>query len=195
MISVDGLGPADVIQAERSGVAVPTLRRMMVDGAYAEAVVGVLPTLTYPSHTTLLTGVAPARHGIDNNLSFDPTNINQTGWEWYAEDIRVPTLWSAARAAALKTANVDWPVSVAAPADDNLPQNWRTGHPDDRKLLSALATPGLLARLKPALGPCPQGIDESVEADETRARFAAALIAQHRPQRACELHLGIPARL
>ncbi|MFX8110493.1 alkaline phosphatase family protein, partial [Acinetobacter baumannii] len=59
----------------------------------------MLPTLTSPSHTTLITGVAPRRHRIVNNLTFDPTNINQTGWYWYTSDIAVPTLWDAAHAA------------------------------------------------------------------------------------------------
>jgi predicted AlkP superfamily pyrophosphatase or phosphodiesterase len=181
MISVDGLRPADVIQAEKSGLAVPTLKAMMANGAWAEGVIGVTPTLTYPSHTTLVTGAAPARHGVANNLTFDPTNINQAGWDWYAEDIKVPTLWGAAHAAGLVTANVHWPVSVGAPVDYNLPQIWRTGHEDDRKLLRALATPGLVGHLEAELGPYPQGIDEEVEADENRARFAAALIAEKKP--------------
>jgi len=181
MISVDGLRPADVIAAAKTGLAVPTLRRMMATGAYAEGVTGVLPTLTYPSHTTLVTGAAPARHGVENNLTFDPTNINQVGWDWYSTDIKTPTLWSAAHAAGLKTVNVHWPVSVAAPVDYNLPQIWRTGNDDDRKLMRALATPGLLDRLEARLGPYAQGIDESVEGDENRVRFAAALIAETRP--------------
>jgi predicted AlkP superfamily pyrophosphatase or phosphodiesterase len=181
MISVDGLRPADVIQAEKSGLAVPTLKAMMAKGAWAEGVTGVTPTLTYPSHTTLVTGAAPARHGVASNLSFDPTNVNQTGWDWYAEDIKVPTLWGAAHAAGLVTANVHWPVSVGANVDYNLPQIWRTGHEDDRKLMRALATPRLLDHLEAELGPYPQGIDEEVEADENRARFAAALIAEKKP--------------
>jgi len=181
MISVDGLRPADVIQADKIGLAVPNLKHMMAAGAYAEGVTGVLPTLTYPSHTTLITGVAPARHGVGNNLTFDPTNINQVGWYWYAQDIKAPTLWSAARAAGLTTVNVHWPVSVGAPVDYNLPQIWRTGHEDDRKLMRALATPGLLDALEAKLGPYAQGIDESVEGDETRIRFAAELIAEKKP--------------
>jgi predicted AlkP superfamily pyrophosphatase or phosphodiesterase len=181
MISVDGLRPADVIEADKRGIAVPTLKAMMAKGAYATGVVGVLPTLTYPSHTTLVTGASPARHGVSNNLTFDPLNINQTGWDWYAEDIGTPTLWSAAHAAGLKVANIHWPVSVGAPVDWNLPQIWRTGHDDDRKLMRALATPGLLAGMERELGPYAQGIDESVEGDENRVRFAAALIAKEKP--------------
>ena len=181
MISVDGLRPADVIQADKIGLAVPTLKAMMATGAWAEGVVGVTPTLTYPSHTTLVTGAAPARHGVANNLTFDPANTNQQGWDWYAEDIKAPTLWGAAHAAGLVTVNVHWPVSVGAPVDYNLPQIWRTGQEDDRKLMRALATPGLLGHLEAKLGPYPQGIDEEVEADESRVRFAATLIAERKP--------------
>jgi len=182
LISVDGLRPADVLEADRRGIAVPNLRAMVTRGAYSDGVVGVTPTLTYPSHTTLITGVAPARHGIGNNLTFDPLNINQIGWDWYAADIRVPTLWDAARSAGLRTANIHWPVSVGAGVDENLPQIWRTGHADDRKLMRALATPGLVDRLERELGPYPQGIDESVEADEARVRFAEALLREDKPQ-------------
>lgn len=181
LISIDGLRPADVIEAEKRGVKAPTLRRFMAEGAYATGVKGVLPTLTYPSHTTIITGVSPARHGVVNNLTFDPLGINQTGWYWYAADIKAPTLWDAARQAKLRTANIHWPVSVGAPVDFNLPQIWRTGHDDDRKLLDVLATPGLVRRLEASLGAYAQGIDESVEGDENRARFAEKLIADERP--------------
>src|SRR5664279_1109642 len=96
LISIDGLRPADIANANQRGLHVSTLRRFLKEGAYASDVHGVLPTITYPSHTTLLTGVAPAQHGILSNLTFDPLIKNQQGWYWYAEDIRVATLWDAA---------------------------------------------------------------------------------------------------
>jgi predicted AlkP superfamily pyrophosphatase or phosphodiesterase len=67
MISVDGMRPDYVLHADEHGLKLPTLRRMVKDGTYAEGVTGVLPTLTYPSHTTLVTGVWPAQHGIFSN--------------------------------------------------------------------------------------------------------------------------------
>jgi predicted AlkP superfamily pyrophosphatase or phosphodiesterase len=183
MISIDGLRPADVQDAEARGVTAPTLRKLEAEGAYATAVKGVLPTLTYPSHTTLITGVAPARHGIANNLTFDPFFKNQTGWYWYAEDIKVPTLWDAAHAGGLKVVNVHWPVSVGARSIDlNLPQMWRAGTEDDRKLNRALATQGLTERLEREVGlPYAQGIDESVEGDERRELFAERLMVEDKP--------------
>ncbi len=184
LISIDGLRPGDVIAAEQRGLKLPNLKRFLTEGAYATEVTGVLPTVTYPSHTTLLTGTSPARHGVVNNTSFDPSQLNQGGWYWYASDIKGQTLWSAASAAGLKVANVHWPVSVGAPGVNwNLPQIWRTGHPDDAKLLTALATPGLVAKLEAAVGEAyAQGIDESIEGDENRGRFAVRLIEAERPE-------------
>lgn len=182
LISIDGLRPGDVIEAEKRGLAIPNLRRLIREGSYASGVRGVLPTVTYPSHATLLTGASPARHGIYNNTTFDPKHINQGGWYWYAPDIKLPTLWDAAARAGLSTANVHWPVSVgAASIRWNLPQIWRTGHEDDAKLLKAVATPGLIESLEADLGPYAPGIDESIAGDETRGRFAVRLIEREKP--------------
>jgi predicted AlkP superfamily pyrophosphatase or phosphodiesterase len=182
LISIDGLQPADVIEAETRGIDIPNLKRFVKEGSYASGVRGVLPTVTYPSHATLLTGVSPARHGIIGNTSFDPMQINQGGWYWYASDYKVPTLWDAAARARLTIANVHWPVSVKADAIKwNIPQIWRTGHADDAKLMKALATPGLVESLEASLGEYAAGIDESIAGDETRGRFAVALIEREKP--------------
>ncbi len=183
LIAIDGLRPVDVREAKDKNINIPHLRRFMDEGSSARGVQGVLPTVTYPSHTTLLTGAAPARHGIVSNTSFDPLQINQTGWFWYGSDIKRDTLWDAAAKVGLSTANVHWPVSVGVRSIRwNLPQIWRTGHEDDAKLLSALATPKLLSQLR-ANGPAyAAGIDESIDADENRAQFAVNLIGKHQPE-------------
>ncbi|MFN3452512.1 MAG: alkaline phosphatase family protein, partial [Sphingorhabdus sp.] len=182
LISIDGLQPADILKSEERGIQVPNLKQFITNGTYADKVKGVLPTVTYPSHATLLTGVNPAKHGIIGNNSFDPMQINQGGWYWYASDFKVPTLWDAAAKAGLSTANVHWPVSVQAKAVTwNIPQIWRTGHSDDAKLIKALATPGLIEALETELGSYAPGIDESIDGDETRGRFATALIKREKP--------------
>lgn len=182
LISIDGLRPGDITDAPARGLSVPNLRRFMAAGAYAEGVVGVLPTVTYPSHTTLITGAAPARHGVVNNLTFDPLQTNHEGWYWYASDVKTPNLWDAAHAAHLSTGNVDWPVSVGERNIDwNLPQIWMSDSPDDAKLFAALATPGLLPELEASEGPYAPGSNDVLTGDETRGRFAARLIALHHP--------------
>ncbi len=181
LISVDGMKPEAVLDAQSHGLKLPNLRAFMTDGAYAQGVRGVLPTLTYPSHTTLLTGASPAKHGIFDNTTFDPLLRNQRGWYWYAEDIKVPTLWAAAAAANLKTANVYWPVSVGAKISYNLPQIWRAGTDDDLKLQRALSTDGLEQELSAELGRYPGGMEETVAEDEIRARFAIRLLEKKHP--------------
>src|SRR5512138_2767191 len=96
VISIDGLHPDYVTHADEYHLKIPALRTFMREGSYARGVVGVVPTITYPSHTTLMTGVAPAIHGIHSNTTFDPLGRNAEGWYWYAEDIKAQTLWAAA---------------------------------------------------------------------------------------------------
>ena len=179
MISVDGLRPDYVTAADTHGLKIPALRRFVTEGAFAEGVEGVIPTVTYPSHTTLITGVWPAKHGILSNTIFDPLRTGQSAWYWYAEDIRVPTLWDAAARVGWTTASVHWPVSIGARVTWNIPEYWRANTPEDAKLLRALSTPGLLAELEAELGPYPRALE--AEDDEARGRFSARLLEKKRP--------------
>ncbi len=181
LISIDGLKPDYVLEADRHGLKIPNLRRFVKEGAFASAVNGVTPTVTYPSHATLVTGVSPAKHGIYANTPFDPFSKNQGGWNWYAEDIRVPTLWDACSTVGLKTASVDWPVTVSAKIDFNIVQMWRAATPEDRKLIRALSTPGLLTEAEKAIGNYPEGYDYTIAADKRRAAFNVYLLEKKRP--------------
>jgi predicted AlkP superfamily pyrophosphatase or phosphodiesterase len=181
MISVDGLRPDYITAADAHGAKVPNLRRFLKDGTYAEGVVGVVPTVTYPSHTTLVTGVWPAKHGIFANTTFDPLQKNFQGWYWYAEDIRVPTLWDVAAQAGRTTASIQWPVTVGARVTWNIPEFWRAGTPDDAKLLRAVSTPGLLAGAQAEIGEYRGGIDNAPESDEIRGRYAQWILEKKHP--------------
>jgi predicted AlkP superfamily pyrophosphatase or phosphodiesterase len=183
LISVDGLHPDYVVEADRHGLEIPQLRSFVTDGAYASGVIGVVPTITYPSHTTMLTGAAPAEHGIVSNTPFDPLLSNQDGWFWYAEDIRVSTLWSALEQTKLTSASINWPVTVAdRNIDLLLPEYWRARNTEDLKLLRALSRPeGFLEQLEARLGPFIEGYTDTVESDQIRARFALAILREHKP--------------
>jgi predicted AlkP superfamily pyrophosphatase or phosphodiesterase len=181
MISIDGMKPEYATKADEHGLKVPNIRKMMQEGAYAEGVQGVVPTVTYPSHTTLITGVWPEKHGIYANTTFDPERKNLGGWYWYTEDIKVPTLWDAAKSAGLTTASVNWPVSVGAHVDYLLPEFWRAGTPDDKKLIRVVSTPGLMAELEKSAGPMPESIEATPEDDRARTKFAIAIIKEHKP--------------
>jgi predicted AlkP superfamily pyrophosphatase or phosphodiesterase len=181
MISIDGLRPDYITAADEHGAKVPNLRKFMKEGTYADGVTGVVPTVTYPSHTTLMTGVWPAKHGILANTTFDPLQKNFQGWYWYNEDIRVPTLWDAAAQAGRPTASLQWPVTVGAKITWNIPEFWRAGTPEDAKLLRVVTTPGLLEEAGKEIGEYRGGIDASVEADESRGKYAAWILEKKKP--------------
>ncbi len=181
MISVDGLRPDYVTAADAHGVKLPSLRKFLKEGMFADGVTGVVPTVTYPSHTTLVTGVWPAKHGIWANTTFDPLQKNYQGWYWYAEDVRVPTLWDAARQAGRSTASLQWPVTVGANITWNIPELWRAGTPEDAKLIHAVATKGLLEEAEVDIGPYRGGIDASVEGDEVRGRYTVWILEKKHP--------------
>jgi len=188
MISIDGMKPEYVTEADARGLRIPFLRSLARDGVYADGVSGVWPTNTYPSHTTLLTGVSPAEHGVDNNPEFDPQRTFAGAWYWYAQQVRVPTLWQAAHEAGLRTASVGWPVSVGAPGIDWLiPEYWRvnpgqSSNPSDRDLIAALSRPvTMLNQMQSELGPYMNGNDTSLHGDEIKTRFALDILRKQQP--------------
>lgn len=183
LISIDGLMPDQLLNPDRYGLKIPNLKRLVAEGAHATGVQGVLPTVTFPSHTTMITGVSPAKHGILANTPFDPLGKNLDGWYWYAEDIRVETLWDVLRKSGMTSGNVEWPVSVGAPIDFNIVQFWRAGVAEDVKAIRALSTPGLMADVEKTLGVTyPNGNDYSVAADEKRAEFNIFILQHRRPR-------------
>src|SRR5215468_5885560 len=190
LVSIDGLGPGDVREAH---VPLPNLRRLVAEGAFA-TVTSVEPSVTYPSHTTLVTGVSPSKHGIVQNKPFDPLGRNADGWFWYAEDIHARTLWDAARDAGYATGAVDWPVTVGASIDYEVAQYWRAHEPDladGAQLTRALSTRGLLDEAERAVGPYPRGYACAIEDDEKRAAVSVYILEKKRPR----LHLAYFASL
>jgi predicted AlkP superfamily pyrophosphatase or phosphodiesterase len=177
LISVDGMLPAYYLEAPKYGLRIPTLQSLMGRGSLAEAMEGVCPTVTYPSHTTMVTGVRPRRHGIVSNNIFDPFNKTYNAWYWYAEDIRAKPLWAAAREKQLITANSSWPATVGANIDYNFPEFWRARAEGDLKLLRVISTPGLVQSVEEKYGK----FDPAVPSDKDRTHMAEFLIENYRP--------------
>ena len=179
LISIDGLRPDYVLEADKHGLKVPNLRSIAREGTYATGVRGVLPTATYPSHTAIITGVAPARHGIIANHPFDHAVKDLYVWYYYAEDIRVPTLWDAATHSGYVTGSVSWPVTVGATGIRfNIPEYALTRTPEDVKITRGASTPGLMHELEKKAGPYLTEVSDSVKRDWARTRYAAEIIRQ-----------------
>lgn len=188
VISVDGLGAGFYLNPH-SNLRIPNLLRLKSEGSFAEGVVGVYPTVTYPSHTTIVTGRLPAEHGIYTNLSSREPGKNPRDWFWFSSAIKVPMLWDEARQAHLSTATVSWPVTVGAPIDWNIPEIWdpQKGEVGDPMYVAKYLNPVVALEMLAALGPPQPGTDT----DTTRVRLATYLLKKHQPNLLL-IHLAEP---
>jgi predicted AlkP superfamily pyrophosphatase or phosphodiesterase len=182
LISVDGFRPEFYKDPQWS---MPTLHQMAQSGVYADGVRSVFPSVTYPSHTTMLTGALPSRHGIYYNSPFSREGENGK-WYWETGLIKVPTIWDAARKAGLTTASIHWPVSLGAPVDYNIPEVWATDKNVERTLpMRQQATPkGLMEEMEQkATGKLTSNDLNSdfLVLDQNIARMASYLIGTYKP--------------
>jgi len=129
----------------------PFLKMMSRDGLRVGRVIGVPPTATYPSHTTIVTGELPARHRVFYNRPFlwnkDTARISY----WYADSIAVPTIWQRAHEAGMTTASLFWPVSTGCPfIDYNVPEFWSLDYSCDQMayIKPSCTPPGILDELE-----------------------------------------------
>jgi predicted AlkP superfamily pyrophosphatase or phosphodiesterase len=181
VISIDGMKPESYTEPDAHGLKIPTLREIVRDGASSDGVQPVMPTVTYPSHTTMMTGVNPGTHGIVTNPAWDPFGQNYNGYRWYEEDIRVPTLWHLARQRGLRTALIHWPVTVGAQADIIVPEIWRANIPEDLKLLRALSTRGLPEEVSKEYPDFNAGITPPLQTDAAFTDIACYAIRKSQP--------------
>jgi predicted AlkP superfamily pyrophosphatase or phosphodiesterase len=158
LVSIDGLMPEAYLQPDRLGLAVPNLRALVREGCWARGARSVVPSITFPAHTSMITGMNPSRHGVLSNEVFDPDGQLGGGWNWYASDVKVPTLFDRARAAGFKSAAVTWPASAGAPIDLNLPDMYPVASLRDARNLLGLARVGAGAAVLAEVLPDPASL-------------------------------------
>ena len=185
LISMDGL-PAEYFDDAR--VEMPTLRTLSRLGARAQRMLPVFPTVTWPNHTSMVTGVMPSRHGVIANRYYDRAKHQDVDLLWDPvfdkEDIvRVPTVYDLAHQAGLKTAGIAWPGSRNARHLD-----WQVPCVIDSALVARCTTPELLKELE-LLGISPtkkaewNSVDVGGKAlwDWMHTRLAKHVLTTHRP--------------
>lgn len=181
VVTVDGLVPETYLDPDRHGLLIPNLRRIVREGASSPGALSVFPSVTYPAHTSIASGVTPGRHGIVSNKTFDPLDENQDAWRWYDADVKVPRVWDVAREAGYTTALLDWPVTVGEQATFHVPEFWRAGIDEDIKLIDALSTPGLLAEVGREFPDFNSGFHPQRVTDEAGTDMAVHLIRKAQP--------------
>ncbi|HBZ45766.1 MAG TPA: alkaline phosphatase family protein [Stenotrophomonas sp.] len=128
LVSIDGLR-ADMLDR---GIT-PNLSRIAHDGVRARWMTPSYPSLTFPNHYTLVTGLRPNHHGIIHNSMQEevlgrfqvnlPEAVTDSRW-WGGEPI-----WVGAEKAGLRSATWSWPGSEAA-IQGVRPSQWRVYSPD-----------------------------------------------------------------
>lgn len=124
LVSIDGLR-ADALDRGLT----PNLQRLIDSGVRARWMTPSYPSLTFPNHYTLVTGLRPDHHGIVHNSMLDPTlgrfelsdanATHEAAW-WGGEPI-----WVSAEKAGVRTATWSWPGSEA-PIRGVRPSQWQT---------------------------------------------------------------------
>jgi predicted AlkP superfamily pyrophosphatase or phosphodiesterase len=183
VISVDGLDYRYLRDADKLGLKIPNLRRLMREGEVTEGIEGVVPTVTWPAHTTLISGVAPTAHGILGNRR---PAAEGGDYYWDVNLLKTKTLWHATQKAGLKSAAITWPVTVNAAIDFNLPEYFqrRNGGGMDLRSIEAKATPGLVEKIARVF---PSFAQEWMD-DRTRT-LATVYLLKHEQPHLILLHL------
>jgi len=124
VISIDGFAAYLVNDPK---VPLPTIRRLAQEGCIIEGGMTVSdPSVTWPNHTTLVTGMKPGRHGtLANGVLVrggigEPVKIDSHRDQ--SDLVKVPTVVDVAHAAGLRTAEVNWPCTRNSQSfDDQFP--------------------------------------------------------------------------
>lgn len=88
----------------------PGYKKYLENGCMVREVKSIYPTVTYPCHTTMMTGNYPNRHGVTSNFKLQ-MNEKPTPWNWFSEVIQSKDIFTACKEKGLTTATVFWPVT------------------------------------------------------------------------------------
>src|SRR5215510_7018530 len=116
LFSIDG-GAAFHLNNQQ--LELPNIRALIRDGVWAESSETVFPSVTHPSHTTLITGVQPIKHGVLANEMPDKEGVLHPGNSGLRSDIILTkTIFDQAKVKGLSTAAFFWPETVQDRAID-----------------------------------------------------------------------------
>ncbi|MDB6029044.1 MAG: Type phosphodiesterase / nucleotide pyrophosphatase [Verrucomicrobiales bacterium] len=114
LITIDG-GAAYYFNDPKAPI--PNLRKLAARGVVAKGMRISNPAVTWPNHTTLITGVAPAKHSVLYNglmVRNEKGGLSRESEKTQAELIAVPTVFDFLHGKGYSTAGVNWPCTVGS---------------------------------------------------------------------------------
>ena len=113
IVSLDAMFEEDLAHVTEASF----LGQWMKEAAVCTQVKTVFPALTYPAHTTLVTGCDPAQHGVGQNQPFQPGKAaDMRAWYWEKADVKKESLFDAVKQQGGRCASILWPVTGKHPA-------------------------------------------------------------------------------
>lgn len=109
----------------------PNFKKYLKGCSMVKRVSSIYPTITYPCHTTMVTGVWPDKHGVCGNLILEP-GASPVPWKWdYSAVTWKEDIFTKAKKAGYSTAAIFWPVTGNHPYIDYLiDEYWTQGEGD-----------------------------------------------------------------
>jgi predicted AlkP superfamily pyrophosphatase or phosphodiesterase len=144
LITIDGF-PGRMLQDKRTYV--PSIRALAEEGATAEGMKVSNPSVTWPNHTTLVSGVRPRKHSVLFNgvleRGVDQVRINPNMTA--AQLVATKTIFDLLHEGGLKTAGVNWPCTrLSKSLDDDFPDSPDMVDFTTPRLRSELVAEGIL---------------------------------------------------
>ncbi|WP_225229601.1 alkaline phosphatase family protein [Sporosarcina quadrami] len=99
----------------------PNFKKLLDGAAVCENVKPIYPSVTYPCHTSIITGNYPNRHRIVRNTLIQPGK-ESPDWYWQRKYIQGTTLYDEAKKQNMKTGALLWPVTARAKIDYHIPE-------------------------------------------------------------------------
>ncbi|WP_028375369.1 alkaline phosphatase family protein [Leeuwenhoekiella sp. MAR_2009_132] len=183
LISIDGFRPDFYTDAKWP---TPNIKMLAKEGVFADEVRTIFPSVTYPSHTTLVTGVFPEKHGIYYNTTIGDDG-QPSGWVYDYNQITSKTIWEVAKSKNLSTASISWPITMNNPyIDYNIPEIWSFEDASDRRgATSKAANPkGLFEEITSQITGTLEKEEynlSSLRMDQNLGRMATYLIEKYQP--------------
>ena len=136
VISLDAVGRSDLEYMR----TLPNFKAFFEKGALCEHVRSVYPSITYPAHTSIITGRMPKNHGIINNTKLQP---DRDGADWICQRryIKSTTLYDEAMKQGKKVAALLWPVVGKSKIPYCVPEIMVTREWQNQIIVNALTGP------------------------------------------------------
>ena len=135
VLSFDALGGEDFEYLKGKS----EFAEFFASAAICTNVSSIYPSVTYPCHTSIVTGKYPKNHGIIANTLLQPNRVNAPDWYWQRKYVKGDTIYDLAIRKGMTVGAFLWPVTGRSRIQYLLPEIF-PNRIWDNQLLASLRT-------------------------------------------------------